>query len=160
MTTLTPWADVISSATTYLSEVDAVMADAIERVGSCTLSPNPNVFETLVDAIISQQISVKAADAIVARVRAAAPGGLITPEALLLLEHDALRAAGLSTPNARYVTGLTERVTGDQLDLAALDKLEDEEVIKNLVAVKGIGRWTAEMIVIFSLGRPDVLPVD
>ena len=160
MTTLTPWTDVISTATAHLSSIDPVMAETIARVGPCTLTPNPNIFETLVDAIISQQISVKAADAIVARVRAATPGGLITPEALLLLEQDALRAAGLSTPKARYVRDLTEQVTDGQLDLAALDKLEDEEVIKNLVAVKGIGRWTAEMILIFSLGRPDVLPVD
>src|SRR5712691_4843848 len=160
MTALTPWTDVISTATAHLSSIDPVMAETIARVGLCTLAPNPNIFETLVDAIISQQISVKAADAIVARVRAATPGGLITPEALLLLEQDALRAAGLSTPKARYVRDLTERVTGGQLDLAALDKLEDEEIINNLVAVKGIGRWTADMILIFSLGRPDVLPVD
>src|SRR5947207_4100837 len=128
MTALTPWTDVISTAQAYLSSIDPVMAETIARVGHCTLEPNPNIFETLVDAIISQQISVKAADAIVARLRAATPGGLITPEALLLLEQDALRAAGLSTPKARYVRDLTERVTGGQLDLAALDKLEDEEV--------------------------------
>src|SRR3989442_9170162 len=121
MTTLTSWSDVVAKATEYLSSTDPVMAGAIVRVGPCTLVPNPNIFETLVDAIISQQISVKAADAIVARVRPATPGGLITPEALLLLEQDALRAAGLSTPKARYVRDLTERVTGGQLDLAALD---------------------------------------
>src|SRR6266487_5186260 len=160
MTTLTPWSDVVAKATAYLSSTDPVMAEAIVRVGPCTLVPDPNVFETLVDAIISQQISVKAADAIMARLRATIPNAMLTPEALLLLDHDALRAAGLSTPKARYVRDLTERVTGGQLNLAALDKLEDEEVIKNLVAVKGIGRWTAEMILIFSLGRPDVLPVD
>jgi len=160
MTTLTPWNDIVSTATDHLSNIDPVMANAIARIGPCTLAPNPNVFETLVDAIVSQQISVKAADAIMARLRVATPGGLITPEAMLLLEHDALRAAGLSTPKARYVRDLTERVTGGLLDLAHLDELEDEEVINNLVAVKGIGRWTAEMILIFSLGRPDVLPVD
>ena len=122
------------------------------------LVPNPNIFEALVDAIISQQISVKAADAIVARVRAATADGLITPESLLLLDHDALRAAGLSTPKARYVRDLTERITSGQLDLSQLEHLSDEEVIEKLVAVKGIGRWTAEMILIFSLSRPDVLP--
>jgi DNA-3-methyladenine glycosylase II len=95
-----------------------------------------------------------------ARLRAAAPGGLITPEALVQLEHDNLRAVGLSTPKTRYVRDLVERVVSGQLDLGNLEKLEDEEVIQQLVAVKGIGRWTAEMILIFSLGRPDVLPVD
>jgi DNA-3-methyladenine glycosylase II len=160
MTILIPWTDKISTAIDYLSNTDPIMADAIKRVGPCTLAPNPNTFETLVDAIISQQISVKAADAIVARLRATTPKGSITPEALLPLEHDALRAVGLSTSKARYVRDLTERVASGQLDLAALEHMEDEEVIKNLVAVKGIGRWTAEMILIFSLGRLDVLPVD
>src|SRR5436190_11653600 len=153
MTTLADWNQVVATANTYLRDLDPIMAHAIERVGPCTLVPNPNIFETLVDAIVSQQISVKAADAIMARLRVATPGGLITPEALLLLEYDALRAAGLSTPKARYVRDLTERVTSGLLDLAHLEQLEDEEVIKNLVAVKGIGRWTAEMILIFSFGR-------
>src|SRR5436309_15571132 len=129
MTTLTPWTDVISTATAHLSSIDPVMAETIARVGPCTLAPNPNIFETLVDAIISQQISVKAADAIVARLRAATPNGLITPEALFSLEHDALRAAGLSTPKARYVRDLIERVTSGELDLPALEHMEDEEVI-------------------------------
>ena len=160
MTTLTPWTDVVGRATSYLSSIDPIMANSIARVGPCGLTPNPNAFETLVDAIVSQQISVKAADAIMGRLRAATPGGAITPEALLLLEHDALRAAGLSTPKARYIRDLTEQVSSGQLDLARLDELEDEEIIQKLIAVKGIGRWTAEMILIFSLGRPDVLPVD
>jgi len=160
MTTLIPWSDTINAAITYLSNTDPVMAHAIERVGPCTLTPNPNIFEALVDAIISQQISVKAADAIVGRVRAATADGLITPEALLLLDHDELRAAGLSTPKARYIRDLTERITSGQLDLTQLEHLADEKVIEKLVAVKGIGRWTAEMILIFSLSRSDVLPVD
>src|SRR5437588_10486249 len=110
MTTLADWNQVVATATTYLRDLDPIMAHAIKRVGPCTLAPNPNTFETLVDAIISQQISVKAADAIVARLRAATPNGSITPEALLPLEHDALRATGLSTSKARYVRDLTERV--------------------------------------------------
>jgi DNA-3-methyladenine glycosylase II len=124
------------------------------------LMPNPNLFETLVDAIVSQQISVKAADAIMARLRAALPDQLLTPETLLTLEHDALRAVGLSTPKARYIRDLTERVTGGLLDLERLPMQEDEVVIEELTRVKGIGRWTAEMMLIFALGRPDVLPVD
>jgi len=159
MTTLTPWSDVITTAVTHLS-TDPIMANAIARVGPCTLTPNPNVFETLVDAIISQQISVKAADAIMARLRAATPGGLITPPALIQLDHDALRAAGLSPQKTRYIRDLTERVTSGQLELEHVSELDDETVITELIAVKGIGRWTAEMILIFSLGRPDVLPVD
>lgn len=160
MTTITPWTEVISAAVNFLGSTDPIMANAIARVGSCTLTPNPNIFETLVDAIVSQQISVKAADAIVARLRAATPEGLISPVALEQLDHDALRAVGLSTPKARYIRDLTERVLSGQLRLEDLAQQDDEQVIANLVAVKGIGRWTAEMILIFSLGRPDVLPVD
>lgn len=154
------WPDIVTEAIAYLSSSDPIMAATIERVGPCMLVPNPNLFETLVDAIVSQQISVKAADAIMARLRAATPGGQPTPAALLTLEHDALRAAGLSTPKARYVRDLTERVVSGQLDLELLQTQEDEAVIEELIKVKGIGRWTAEMMLIFSLGRPDVLPVD
>src|SRR5437764_15175951 len=98
MTTLADWTQVVATATTYLRDLDPIMAHAIERVGPCTLTPNPNLFETLVDAIIAQQISVKAAYVIIARVRKAAlgePVDLITLEALLPLNHDVLPAAGL-----------------------------------------------------------------
>jgi DNA-3-methyladenine glycosylase II len=163
MTILTSWTQVVSAATDYLSGIDPIMANAIERIGPCTLTPNPNLFETLVDAIISQQISVKAADAIMARLRAAihaGSDGLIRPEALALLDQDAMRAVGLSPQKMRYIRDLTDRVTSGQLDLERLSELDDETVITELVKVKGIGRWTAEMMLIFSLGRPDVLPVD
>ncbi len=157
------WNEVISSSTAYLSDIDPIMARAIERVGLCTLIPNPQLFETLVDAIISQQISVKAADAIMGRLRAALhaeANGMISPDALLSLEEDTLRAVGLSPQKMRYIRDLTERVVNGELDLERLSELDDEEIIHELVKVKGIGRWTAEMMLIFSLGRPDVLPVD
>ena len=163
MPSLPTWQETVSTANAYLRDLDPIIAQAIERVGLWTLTPNPNLFETLVDAIISQQISVKAADAIMARLRKVAlgeAGGLITPEALLPLDHDALRAAGLSPQKIRYIRDLTERVSTGQLDLGQLSELDDEAVITELVKVKGIGRWTAEMMLIFSLGRPDVLPVD
>jgi DNA-3-methyladenine glycosylase II len=144
----------------YLSEVDPVMRATIELVGLCTLQPDPDVFSALVDAIISQQISVKAADAIMARVRAALPEGKVTPENLKTLDFERLRALGLSTPKARCVQNLVEHIQAGQLQLERLQEMEDEEVINQLTAVKGIGRWTAEMCLIFTLGRPDVLPVD
>lgn len=159
----TAWANIVTTATEYLSSIDPVLANVIARVGPCTLEPHPNLFETLVDAIISQQISVKAADAIMARLHAAAsiaPGEILTPEVLLPLDFDALRAAGLSPQKARYIRGLTERVSSRELNLEELPDLEDEAIISRLIVVKGIGRWTAEMILIFALGRPDVLPVD
>ena len=103
MTTHTSFTEIISTATAYLSGTDPIMADAITCVGPCTLVPNPAIFEALVDAIISQQISVKAADTIVARLRAAIPSGQIMPQTLMQFDHDALRALGLSTPKARYI---------------------------------------------------------
>lgn len=158
--TTPPLAAVIEAATAYLSDIDPVMARVIKLVGPCTLSVSPDIFEALVDAIVSQQISVKAADAIMARVRAALPGAVVTPETVGTLDQDALRSLGLSTPKARYVRNLVEHIASGELDLAHLPELDDETVISQLVAVKGIGRWTSEMILIFSLGRPDVLPVD
>ena len=160
MTSQPPLADVISSATAYLSAIDPIMAAAIARVGPCMLVPNPDIFEALIDAIISQQISVKAADTMVARLRTAAPGAVLTPEALSTFQHEDLRALGFTTPKSNYIRNLTEQVVSGQLDLQQLPLLDDETVISKLTALKGIGRWTAEMILIFSLARPDVLPVD
>jgi len=156
----TPFSNIVATATAYLSEVDPVMRATIERVGPCTLEPDPDVFTALVDAIISQQISVRAADAIMARVRAALPEEKVTPEALLPFEFEQLRTLGLSTPKARYIRNLVELVCNGQLQLGTLSELDDEEIIHQLTAVKGIGRWTAEMCLIFTFGRPDVLPVD
>ena len=155
-----PFTSVFATATAYLSEDDPVMRAIIERVGPCTLLPNPDAFHALVEAIISQQISVKAADAITARVRAALPEGRVTPEALFPLDLDRLRTLGLSMQKARYIRSLVELVSGGQLQFDVLAEMEDEEIIRQLTVVKGIGRWTAEMALIFTFGRADVLPVD
>lgn len=160
MTMQTPPTDIMTAATTYLSDVDPILGTTIARVGTCTLRSHPDLFGELVRSIIAQQISVKAAEAITARLRAAICESQITPEALSPLDHDALRGLGLSTPKAHYVRHLTEQVTSGQLNLKSLSELDDEAVIGQLITVKGIGRWTAEMALIFSLGRPDVLPVD
>src|SRR5207302_5104435 len=121
----TSFSNVVATATAYLSEIDPVMRAAIERVGPCTLEPNPDIFNALVDAIISQQISVKAADAIMARVRAALPEGKVTPEGLSSLDFDRLRALGLSTAKARYIGNLVEHVYSGQLQLELLSELDD-----------------------------------
>jgi DNA-3-methyladenine glycosylase II len=160
MSTHTPFSESISTATAYLARVDPVMASAIALVGPCTLLPDPDIFEALVDAIISQQISVKAADAIMGRIRSALPGGLVTPSALVPFDYEQLRTLGLSSQKARYIRNLLDHIASGELDLAQLPQIDDEAVISKLIEVKGIGRWTAEMILIFSLARLDVLPVD
>lgn len=156
----TSFSTIVETATAYLSDIDPVMRATVERVGLCTLQPDPDIFDALVDAIISQQISVKAADAIMARVRAALPEGRVTPENLLPFDFDRLRTLGLSTPKATYIRNLVEHIDSGKLQLEHLQDLEDEEVIEQLTAVKGIGPWTAQMCLIFTMGRPDVLPVD
>jgi DNA-3-methyladenine glycosylase II len=155
-----PFTDVVATATAYLSKVDPVLRGIIERVGPCTLRPDPDVFNALVEAIISQQISVKAANAIIGRVRTALPEGKVTPEALLLFDLEGLRSLGLSGQKARYICSLVELVSSGQLQLDTLAELDDEEIIRQLTTVKGIGRWTAEMCLIFTFMRTDVLPVD
>lgn len=148
----------IDPALVHLCAADATLARLITAIGPYTLRRDAHGFASLVDAIISQQISVKAADAILARVVAAVE--TLTPAALLELGPERLRALGLSNQKARYVLDLAAHVYDGRLDLAHLDALDDEAVIAQLVQVKGIGRWTAEMYLIFALGRPDVLPVD
>src|SRR5260370_8366010 len=154
----TPFSNIVATATAYLSEVDPVMQAVIERVGPCTLEPDPDVFTALVDAIISQQISVRAADAIMARVRAALPEEKVTPEALLPFEFEQLRTLGLSTPKARYIRNLVELVCNGQLQLGTLSELDDEEIIHQLTAVKAIDPWTPEIVPIFTSRNPHVFP--
>src|SRR3954470_11136418 len=122
-----PFADVVTLATTHLSEADPVLRDVIERVGPCTLQPGFDIFHALVDAIISQQISVKAADAIMARVRAELPEEKVTPEALLAVDLERLRELGLSRPKARYIHNLVEHIISGQLQPELLPELDDEE---------------------------------
>lgn len=151
---------VYQKARRHLARCDPVLKGLIGAVGPCTLWQNPNRFAALVRSIISQQISTKAAAAIGARLeQALAPTGVI-PEGILALSSEDLRAAGLSMNKARSLCDLAERVRNQTLPLDLLHDLPDEEVIARLVPVRGIGRWTAEMFLIFSLGRLDVLPVD
>ncbi len=143
----------------HLSRRDAVLKRIIATIGPCTLRYEPDRFASLVRAIIAQQISGKAARSIGAKVLAAlGPKGL-TPKAVLKTSTEALRAAGLSTNKELSIRDLAEKVHGKVVPLDHLDDWSDEEVIEHLIPVRGIGRWTAEMFLIFSLGRLDVLPV-
>lgn len=111
------------------------------------------------DAICSQQLSGKAAATIFGRVKKSLHGKII-PGAILKKKDQSLRDCGLSWSKVRYIKDLAERVKNGSLDLDKLKDLSDERVISELVAVKGIGRWTAEMFLMFSLARPDIFPVD
>ena len=151
----------VEQAVAHLRAADPVLARATDAVGPWRLTLQPDLFLALVDAIVSQQLSIKAAATILGRIRAlAAPDPFPTPAHLLAAPDEALRAAGCSRAKVVYLKDLSARVVDGRLDLEELRRLPDEEVIQALVAVKGIGRWTAEMLLIFALGRPDVWPVD
>jgi DNA-3-methyladenine glycosylase II len=152
----------------HLSASNERLAALIARVGPCQVLPraataaSPLVhFEGLVRAIVSQQLSSKAASTIFGRVRVLGvdDAGALHPERLLAVPEEKLRAAGLSGQKARYVRDLSDHVVRGALPLDRLHTLDDEAVIEALCAVKGVGRWTAEMVLIFQLGRTDVLPV-
>src|SRR5262245_33957974 len=141
---------------------DPRLAEVIKRVGRCGLSDTRtrDPFNALVRAIMWQQLSGKAAETIYGRVVALA-GGIeqLSPARMLELEADALRAAGVSRPKISYLRDLAERVQDGRLDLHALEHLPDEEVVIAITAVKGMGRWSAEMFLMFRLNRPDIFPV-
>jgi DNA-3-methyladenine glycosylase II len=140
----------------HLSRKDKVMKHLIKSIGPCTLQHNPDGFEVLVRSIVSQQISTKAAKSITARLLELQP---LKPAALLKQKPDKLRAAGLSSNKLRAILDLSQKVRDGSVNLKALHDLDDEDVIAQLLPVYGIGRWTAEMFLIFSLGRLDVLPL-
>jgi DNA-3-methyladenine glycosylase II len=144
----------------HLSGCDPLLAQLIKNVGPCTLQPGGEAFPLLVRSIISQMISTKAALAISARVVAALQPHGLTPAAVAAASEESLRGAGLSRSKVLALKDLAERSLSGALPLERLAELSDEEVIDCLVPVRGIGRWTAEMFLIFSLGRLDVLPVD
>jgi DNA-3-methyladenine glycosylase II len=126
----------------------------IDRRGS-----RPDPWETLAMAIVGQQLSTKAARSIWAKLQAQFGGKTPEPEELLRKRSTTLRKAGLSNAKVEFVRDLAKRVSDGSLDLKGLAKLPDEDVIADLMEVKGIGRWTAEMFLIFHLGRPDVVSV-
>jgi DNA-3-methyladenine glycosylase II len=135
------------------------MKELTAAVGPCTLRPGGEPFAVLVRSIVAQVISTKAACSIATRIEAAVAEAGVTPAALLGLGEPALRAAGLSGAKVRAILELATRAHAGTLPLAGLHELGDEEIFTHLTAVPGIGAWTAEMFLIFCLGRPDVLPV-
>ncbi len=148
------------SALRHLRRSDPVMRRLIRDVGPFTLRLQRDRFQTLVRSIISQQISTSAAASIRRRLEALVAPEPITPETLARLSLDELRSAGISPQKAGYLFDLTHKVSSGTVQLRRIGRLSDELVIEQLIQIKGIGRWTAQMFLIFSLGRPDVFPHD
>ena len=147
----------------HLTQADPQLGNLIARVGEFTMRPRiaHSLFVTLLRSIVYQQLSGKAASTILGRVvRLSAPRRFPTPRDLLQLQPEQLRQAGLSTAKTAAVRDLAARtLDGTVPSLARIRRMEDEEIIERLTLVRGIGRWTVEMLLIFRLGRPDVLPV-
>ena len=145
----------------YLMRRDPVLGAAIKGIGACGLAgrQRPHHLTALINAIVSQQLSTKAAATIFGRCAALFPDGAITnPADMDSLTDAQLRTAGLSGQKVGYLRDLCARIADGRLNLDELETLDDEAVIERLTSVKGFGRWTAEMFLMFRLHRPDVLP--
>jgi DNA-3-methyladenine glycosylase II len=151
-------AEVAKEANQYLAKNDPVLAPVIKSAGLCAIRPHKNYYQELVDSIISQQLSVKAARSIEKRFCDLFEGnGFPEPEQILEKTIGELRSAGLSGAKAKYVQDLAQHVVDGRVKFEHLDSLSNQEVINELTAVKGIGEWTTHMFLMFCMGRSDVL---
>ncbi|MEO6877510.1 MAG: DNA-3-methyladenine glycosylase [Gemmatimonadaceae bacterium] len=148
------------SSVTFLKRSDPVLARVIEAVGACRLElrAEGTHFEALTRSIVFQQLSGKAAGTILSRFNALYPAQSPTPELVLATPDEPLRGAGLSRQKIGYMRDLSLKVHNGELPLDSVETMSDDELIAHLVQVKGIGRWTAQMFLMFRLGRRDVLP--
>ena len=146
----------------HLMKIDPKLNRIIKRVGPCELhaAAPRDPFEALCLSIASQQLWVKAAATIFGRFCDLFANRKPTPERVMTLSDDQIRAVGFSRPKVSFIKDLAQRVLDGRLDLKGLKKHPDDEVMRQLVAVKGIGQWTAEIFLMFRLGRPDILPAD
>jgi len=151
--------EVAKEAAEYLSRVDPVLQPIIAEHGPCTIRPNTNYYQELVDAIISQQLSVYAARSIEKRFRDLFGGVFPTAEQILTTNVETLRSIGFSRAKGTYVLDLARHIVDGKVRFEHMDNLSNEDVIAELTAVKGIGVWTAHMFLMFCMGRTDVLPV-
>jgi DNA-3-methyladenine glycosylase II len=151
--------NVAAAAVEHLTKHDPVLAPVIAERGICTIRPHTDYYQELVDSIISQQLSVRAAAAIEGRFRDMFGGHFPSPKEILTKTPDQLRTIGFSYAKAKYVQDLAQKILDDEVHFDRLDAMTNEEVVAELTAVKGVGEWTAHMFLMFCMGRSDVLPV-
>jgi len=149
-----------SASVRYLKRIDPVLARIIEVVGPCRLElrTEGTHFEALIRSIVYQQLSGKAAGTILRRFNALFPNDTPTPELVLATSDETMRSVGMSRQKIGYLRDLASKVASGELPLDHVHDLSDDDLIDHLVQVKGIGRWTAQMFLMFRLGRRDVLP--
>jgi len=146
----------LKKANSYLSRKDPVLKEIISKIDLKIEKKEVNYFLSLVESIVSQQLSVKAADTIYARFVILFDKGIITPQNVLAKDKEQMRSVGISYQKISYIKDLAEKVIESKEIFEKIDQLSDEDVIVELTKVKGIGRWTAEMFLMFTLNRPDV----
>ena len=151
---------VIEEAVKHLSERDPRLSAVIARVGPCTLRPGPGGFQALTRSMIGQQLSLAAARTIHRRVCTLAGEDELRPERLAGIGDEALRSAGLSRQKIGYLRDLTNRMLEGTFEFGALDGMTDEQALSALTEIRGVGRWTAEMYLMFSMRRLDIFPLD
>lgn len=141
----------------HFKKVDPILYKALEWIDTIPpLKKSDKLFEDLCESIASQQLSVKASDTIFKRFKALFPNSEVTPKPILQFTIEEMRAVGLSNAKANYIKDLAQRVVDGLVELEKFDGFSNQQVIDELVAVKGIGPWTAEMYLMFTLARPDV----
>ena len=149
----------LAEAISHLTEADPILARVINSTDELpTFEPHTNYYQALVESIISQQLSVKAAASIEKRFYALFDG-IPSPEELVATDIERLRGAGLSRPKARYIQDLGTRVIDGTVVFETLSELTNDQIVEELTKVKGIGEWTVHMFLMFCMGRLDVLPV-
>ena len=139
----------------HLRREDQRLGAAIDRIGKIERPVNPDLFAALVHSIVAQQISAKAAETVSARLEVLL--GRVSPDRLCAVGQEEVQRCGLSMRKAGYIKGIGEAVAEGRLDLTALAQMNDEDVVRSLSSLPGVGVWTAEMMLIFSLQRPDVV---
>lgn len=152
------WNQQLRAAEQALGQADPIIGNLIDRYGNCKLSPHADYYGELVGAIIGQQLSEKAGATIYKRFLTLFDGKLPTPEQIRDVDTEAIRSIGCSYSKAGYMKDLAAHIIDGRLDLAHIATLPNDEVIRQLVAVKGIGEWSAHMFMMFSLGRLDIMP--
>ena len=145
-------------AADHLSAHDPQLAALVARFGPCTILPESNYYQDLVESIIGQQLSVKAAASIRGRFNALFGSRLPTPEEIVKKSVEDLRSAGLSGAKANYVRDLAQHIIDGKVTFDGIEAMTNEEIITKLTDVKGIGEWTVHMFLLFCMGRMDILP--
>jgi len=155
---MSSWIEELNEGARHLASVDPILASVINRAPLPSFLPHKNYYQSLVESIVSQQLSVKAAETILNRFKALFTADFPTPEDILTQDIEAYRAVGLSRQKAGYIKDLAEKVIDGTVKFDHLDGLTNQEVIDELIQVKGVGVWTVHMFLMFCMGRFDVLP--